>query len=613
MQARCGSACVHQRAEIGLDVPVRELTACASHGTMNIRRSSLKGRLSSLARWWETHARPAWPHVKPLLAAHKRELSVLAAMVVVLAGPFILRPADRTAPRRYDRKLVILTPHHESIRQEFGSAFARYWKEKHGQVLHIDWRVFGSSEMNTLIKSDFTNAFQRHWEHDLHKPWNTDVASHFMDAKIADNDEARAAFLASTVGIGVDLMFGGGPFDFSDHARKGTLVAADARTGAGLRRVRERHPEWFGPQAIPEQLSGQVFHDKDMRWCGTTLSSFGIVFNRDVLRRLGIDRDPKSWEDLADPRLLGQVALADPTKSGSVATAFEMIIQQQMQQLEKAGIAARADIPRTQEQIERSAVEQGWMKGLSLIQRIAANARYFSDSAPKIPLEVAKGDAAAGMCIDFYGRATEESVRRPDGTSRVGFVAPEGGTAISVDSIAMLRGAPDPELAEAFMEFVLSDEGQRLWNFRAGAPGGPQNVSLRRLPIRHDLYTPENLAHMTDGQERPFEKAGMFVYHPEWTAGTLGSLRFLLRTMFIDPHQELQTAWRDIIDKKQPARALEVFGQMSTASYNHATGDLAKTLANPDKTRQVREARDTTARFRAQYEKARSFALAATP
>ena len=61
------------------------------------------------------------------------------------------------------------------------------------------------------------------------------------------------------------------------------------------------------------------------------LSSYGMIFNRDSLRRLGFDRAPAQWEDMADPRLAGEVALADPTKSGSVAKAFENIIQQQMQ------------------------------------------------------------------------------------------------------------------------------------------------------------------------------------------------------------------------------------------------------------------------------------------
>lgn len=574
---------------------------------VNVRRTSLQGRLVALSRAWSKRAPHWWPQVAQFLFGHRKEMLVVLALLLVLLGPFLLRPTDLTAPRHYDRRLVIMTPHHELIRQEFGHAFARYWKEKTGQTLYLDWRVFATSELSTLIKNDYTNAFQRHWQHDLKQPWSIDVASRFINPKTPANDPARDAFLKSNVGIGVDVFFGGGTFEFTDQAKKGTLVAADARTGAGPQHLRTQHPEWFNDNSIPIEVSGQPFYDKDMRWIGAALSSFGIVFNRDVLHRLGIDQDPKSWEDLADPRLMGQVALADPTKSGSVTTAFEMMIQQKMQDALKQGPSHR-DRPRTQEQLEHEAVETGWINGLSLIQRISANARYFTDSAPKIPLEVAKGDAAAGMCIDFYGRSTEELVRRADGTSRVGFVAPAGGTAISVDGIAMFRGAPDSELAEAFIEFVLSDAGQKLWNFRTGTPGGPRNASLRRLPIRKDFYTEANLANMADAHEEPFEKAKSFIYHPQWTGSAFGPLRFLIRTMFIDPHEELRDAWRTLQANDRPERALSVFGQMPNANYNYATGDLLTILSDQDKTKQVREARDTTARFRAQYVKAQGFA-----
>ena len=39
---------------------------------------------------------------------------------------------------------------------------------------------------------------------------------------------------------------------------------------------------------------------------------------------------------------------------------------------------------------------------------IAANGRYFTDSAPQVPNDVGNGDAAAGIAIDFYGRVYQE-------------------------------------------------------------------------------------------------------------------------------------------------------------------------------------------------------------
>ena len=74
---------------------------------------------------------------------------------------------------------------------------------------------------------------------------------------------------------------------------------------------------------------------------------------------------------------------------------------------------------KTEKDIVNAGVRLGWTRGLQLIQRISANSRYFTDSATKIPLEVAQGDAACGMCIDFYGLSFEDLVRKDDGTTRV--------------------------------------------------------------------------------------------------------------------------------------------------------------------------------------------------
>ena len=44
--------------------------------------------------------------------------------------------------------------------------------------------------------------------------------------------EARAAFLASDVGCGIDLFFGGGPYDFARQATAGRLVGMPAAAEA---------------------------------------------------------------------------------------------------------------------------------------------------------------------------------------------------------------------------------------------------------------------------------------------------------------------------------------------------------------------------------------------
>ena len=63
------------------------------------------------------------------------------------------------------------------------------------------------------------------------------------------------------------------------------------------------------------------------------MSTFGSIYNRDSLERLGYKGTPSNWRDLADVRFFRELALADPTKSGSITKAFEMIVQQEMQLL----------------------------------------------------------------------------------------------------------------------------------------------------------------------------------------------------------------------------------------------------------------------------------------
>ena len=550
------------------------------------------------------------PRTQPLLAwlrQWRKELAVVLAMLLTMTGPFLLKPAQSTAPAHYDRRLVIITPHHDRIREEFGLAFATHWKKTAGETLFIDWRVpGGTSEIAMLIKSEATAAFQQHWQRDLKKTWSPAVAQACLNPKASPEDEARTAYLASNVGTGMDLFFGGGAYDFEQQAKAGTLVAGDGEK-TGISGLMKKRPEWFSDAGIPEKLSGEPFRDPQGRWCGACLSSSGIVFNRDVLRRIGITEDPDAWEDLADPRYYGQIALSDPGKSGSVTKALEMLIQQQMQiAVDRLKAAPPAKL--TPEEVEAQGVAEGWNAGLRLILRISANARYFTDFSTKIPLDVLRGDAAAGLCIDFYGRSAEEDVRKADGTSRVGFIAPLGGTSISVDPIGMLRGAPDPALATAFIEFVLGDPGQRLWSFRAGEPGGPRQHALRRLSVRHDFYTPENIARMSDGAEAPFEKAQAFTYHPERTGAAFSAIRFLVRVICVDSHAELHEAWKAIIDAGMPERAITVLEDLTRVKYEAATGGISKILSSRDKVQETRLARELGDAFRTQFTRAGSMA-----
>ena len=485
-----------------------------------------------------------------------RATIILGLLALIVALPLVMRQATgiRSAGASDDR-LVIISPHNETLRQEVGEAFASYWKTRSGRSVYLDWRSpGGTSEIRMVLDAGF-----------------------------------KAARETGREGIGVDLFFGGGEPDFSGQAKQGRLAPLE---------VFKTHPEWFGPAApIMETFSGERFYPPDHVWVGTCLSQFGICYNPEVLRRLRIPT-PTVWDDLGDPRYVGSIALADPTKSGSVARSFELLVQDQMQR-------ALADPTRGRD----AALAAGWANGLRLIQRMAANARYFTDSASKIPQDVGQGNAAAGMCIDFYGRSYADELRARDGSPRVVWLAPNGGTTLSADPIGVLKGAPHPALAQVFVEFCLSPQGQTLWFGKPGSPGGPRDRALHRTPIRKDVYTVAYLANATQPDMDPYADSGNLTYQRELTGAAFNTLRQLVKIICIDSHEEMKAAWQAIIAAGMPTEALAVFADVSIIPYA-ACGRGDPELDSRDPLCAEERSARLGAWFRANYRKAAAMARA---
>ncbi|HEY5741735.1 MAG TPA: extracellular solute-binding protein [Terrimicrobiaceae bacterium] len=513
-----------------------------------------------------------------------RNLVVLAILALILAVPFALRPKETLA--KADDVITIVTPHNEQIRHEFGKAFGEYYKGKTGRSIYIDWRMpGGTNEISRYIKSEYYAAFQRLWE-SSGKAWTTEVAASFDNPQ--GQSLARQEFLASDVGIGIDIFFGGGAFEFFRQAEAGRLVDNGLLTS---------HPEWFGEESIPYSVSGEIFYDREGRWIATALSSFGICYNSDSLSRLAISRPPATWADLGDPRLFRQVLLADPTQSGSAAKAFEMIIQQQIQEMVRRAGGS-----------EETCVKQGWISGLQIIQRASANARYFTDAASQVPIDVSLGEAAVGMCIDFYGRFQSQALQKSDTPSRLQYRTPAAGSSLGPDPIALFRGAPNPTAAKMFIEFVLSLEGQRLWHFKVGVPGGPRKYALRRQPVRKELYLPEHRAFRSDPEVDPYEEARLFSYDPKWTSPLFKAMSFIIRVMCLDSHHELTRAWKALLNAGFPPQATATFENMDAVNYEAALKTIRPALTASDRIEEVRLARELGERFRAQYRAAEELA-----
>lgn len=274
-------------------------------------------------------------------------------------------------------------------------------------------------------------------------------------------------------------------------------------------------------------IGAQTIYDPDQYWIGVAFSSFGVVYNRDWLKKLGLP-EPTSFDDMGRPELVGLVALADPRLSGSITTSMDAILS-----------------------------AYGWEKGWRVLRSMCANTRYYTAASSKPPIDVSQGEAAIGLAIDFYGRGQAQSILRPGqdaGESRVGYVDPPGVVYIDADPISVLRGAPHPELARKFIEFCLTDEGQALWQFHAksdpraasnprndaGEAMGPEQYELRRMPVRRDFYR-DCASHFIDKVE-PFAAATS-----NKPAGWRSAIGPILGACAVDTADEQREAWRAII------------------------------------------------------------------
>jgi ABC-type glycerol-3-phosphate transport system substrate-binding protein len=438
---------------------------------------------------------------------HLPKIIIIGLLVLIVGVPILLRPANSAESDPDAPALVIYSPHNEQIRYELEQAFNDWRVSQNLPEVVFDWRVpGGTSDIRKSIISQFTQLID--------------------SGKNLDEQ-----------GIGADMFFGGGEYDHNKVAQ-GIERESDGKTTTHRIVMDPQLDDELFDSAFPnkliggEKLYGEYTFEENgepveiIGWTGITLSSFGIVYNRDTLKQLGID-EPETWSDLGDPRLRGWVALADPGHSGSISATFETILKR-----------------------------EGWTQGWITLRNAFANARYFATSADRVPVDVSRGDAAVGMCIDFYGRYQTGMV----GDDRMGYTDPivdgQSMTATTADPITLLRGAPNPDLTQQFVAWLLTPDAQALWQ-RSLADGSddlvrPKQYELRRQPLRSDLYDGTARASWVDQELNPYPTAVPF---PEGTPSYFSMVAPVTKAMASEIHSDMVSAWRalnDAIDSNHP-------------------------------------------------------------
>lgn len=368
--------------------------------------------------------------------------------------------------------------------------------------LILDFPAIASADKLVLIsphwegiRYEFERAFKERYQSD------TGRTVEFEWVDVGGSSETlrylESEFKNKPASIGIDIFFGGG-FDPYLALKKSHLLESYILPKALL-------------EQIPPKLTGVPLYDPDHTWYGATLAGFGIVYNKAVLRLVKLPVIT-NWEDLASPRAFGWVGSSDPRKSGSVHMVYEIILQ-----------------------------AYGWEKGWRIIHGLGANVRNFTNSASQIPKDVALGEVVYGLAIDFYAWAQVKEA----GADKIGFVMPDNLTIITPDCLAMLKGAPNPEVARAFIRFVMSAEGQKLWLLAEKSPGGPQRFQLNRFSVLPSLYALP--AQTSAVQLNPFSWQSDFAFDPKLSSERWSIVNDLIGALVIDQKQLLTRAWKDAL------------------------------------------------------------------
>ena len=92
---------------------------------------------------------------------NKTAVFIIGFCLAVLFGVPLLFRGDSDSPPSDAEKVIIISPHNEQIRHEFGLGFSKWHQEKFGQPAQVIWSVpGGTSEIRRMLQSQYTHALE---------------------------------------------------------------------------------------------------------------------------------------------------------------------------------------------------------------------------------------------------------------------------------------------------------------------------------------------------------------------------------------------------------------------------------------------------------------------
>ena len=219
-----------------------------------------------------------------------------------------------------------------------------------------------------------------------------------------------------------DVWFGAPAQLFETAAQEGLLEA--------------HQPEWAA--RVAEQS------DPQGRYLGVYYTPEVIAYNSEAVDSASA---PKDWDDVLEPQWTGKVLIRDPIASGTMRTIFGMIIERS---LRATGDTAQ---------------------GFEWLRRLDAQTKEYVLNPTLLYQKLARQEGL----VTLWDMPDIEMLKASTGYP-IDYVYPTSGTPMVVDAIAVVAGAPNPEGARLFVDYI----------------GGTEAVQAAarqffRLPVRQDI------------------------------------------------------------------------------------------------------------------------------
>lgn len=203
-------------------------------------------------------------------------------------------------------------------------------------------------------------------------------------------------------------------------------------------------PGWAASGAAEGRDTSSYYH-------GTYLTPEVIAFNSDVLTAA---EAPQDWDEVLEPRWRDQVLIRDPIASGTMRTIFGMIISRSLR--------------------ETGSTEAGF----DWLRRLDGQTREYVLNPTLLYQKLSRREGLVTLWtmpdIELLKATTEYPID---------YIFPSSGTPLVVDAIAVVEGAPNPDLAREFVEFAGSPEMMLLAARNFFRLPATDNVPADSLPV----------------------------------------------------------------------------------------------------------------------------------